>query len=221
VALQGARGLLYKSAEKNPTPDKRKRLYSEVFGSTVRKPRSRAEGDDFYDVTPNLGKAVSCDPSSMPVELLRNKCIVILATLQPHLFTFQNCFYVRFHDKVGKWKNHSVTGRELFLAEYLKRLCSHPCFFAFRQVKNARAPLGPEYIAKVALKAMAKAGTDTADWNAPSLRGAAATHFIAKGVSGTVGQARGGWTSASTMAPHYARPHHLIPWTELHHPLQI
>jgi len=128
VALQGARGLLYKSAEKNPTPDKRKRLYSEVFGSTVRKPRSRAEGDDFYDVTPNLGKAVSCDPSSMPVELLRNKCIVILATLQPHLFTFQNCFYVRFHDKVGKWKNHSVTGREPFWPN-ISNVCAHtPAF---------------------------------------------------------------------------------------------
>jgi len=33
---------LYKSAEKNLAPDKRKRLYSEVFGSHVRASRSRA-----------------------------------------------------------------------------------------------------------------------------------------------------------------------------------
>jgi len=38
---------LYKSAEKNLTPDKWKRLYSEVFGSQVRAPRSRAKYDFF------------------------------------------------------------------------------------------------------------------------------------------------------------------------------
>jgi len=67
---------LYQSAEKNLTPDKRKRLYSEVFGSPVIKLRSRAKYDDFHDVTPVLDKAVSGDRESMPVELLRNKCIV-------------------------------------------------------------------------------------------------------------------------------------------------
>jgi len=140
-----------------------------------------------------LDKALSGDPDSMPVELLRNKCIVIfrgvlisrsadLGTLQPYLFTSQNRFYVRFLDKVGRWRNHSVTGRALlFFSEYLKRVCSHPCFFAFRQTKNARDPLGPEYIAKVALKAMAEAGIDTADWK----------------------------------PTHYARQHQLIPWAEL------
>jgi len=79
----------------------------------VRAPRSRAKYDDFYDVTPVLDKAVYGEPDSMPVEVLRNKCIVIfrivlisrsadLATLQPYLFTSQNRFYVRFLDKVGK-----------------------------------------------------------------------------------------------------------------------
>jgi len=122
----------------------------------VKAPRSRAKYDDFYDVTPVLDKAVSGEPHSMPVELLRNKCIVIfrtvlistsadLATLQPYQFTSQNRFYVRFLDKVEKWRNHSVTGRALlFFSEYLKRVCSHPCLFAFRQAENARAPLGPE-----------------------------------------------------------------------------
>jgi len=203
---------LYKSAGKNLTPDKRKRLYSEVLGSQVKAPRSRAKYDDFYDASPVLDKAVSGEPHSMPVELLQNKCIVIfrnilisrsadLATLQPYLFTSQNRFYVRFLDKVGKWRNHFVTGRLLrLLSEYLKRVCSHPCFFAFRQAKNARAPLGPEYIAKVALKAMADAGIDTAEWKAHSLRGAAATLFMAEGVPGAVVQARGGWTSATTLA---------------------
>jgi len=84
-------------------------------------------------------------------------------------------------------------------------------FFAFGQVKNARAPLGPEYIAKVALKAMAEAGIGTAEWKAHSLRGAAATHFMAKGVTGAGVLARGGWASAATMATHYVRRHQLIP----------
>jgi len=106
---------LYKSAEKNLTPDKRKRLYSEVFGSQVRAPKSRAKYDDFYHITPILDKAVSGEPDSMPVELLRNKGIVILSivlisrradleTLQPYLLTSQNRSYVRFLDKVGSGK---------------------------------------------------------------------------------------------------------------------
>jgi len=152
---------LYKSAEKNLAPDKRKRLYSEVFGSQVRAPRSRAKYDDFYDVTPVLDKAVSGDPNCMAVELLRNKCIVILriasisrsadlATLQPYLLTLQNRFYARFLDKVGKCRNHSVTCRALLFFRNISHECApNPAFFAFRQTKNARAPLGPEYIANV------------------------------------------------------------------------
>jgi len=85
---------------------------------------------------------VSGDPDSIPMELLRNRSIVILrivlisrsadlATLQPYLFTSKNRFYVRFFDKVGKWRNHSVTGRALLIfAEYPKRVCSQPRFFA-------------------------------------------------------------------------------------------
>jgi len=49
---------------------------------------------------------------------------------------------------------------------------------------------------------MAEAGIDTAEWKADSLREEAATHFMAKGVPGVVGQARGGWASAATMATH-------------------
>jgi len=98
-----------------------------------------------------------------------------------------------------------VTGRALlFFAKYLEQVCSHPCFFAFRQTKNARAPLGPEYIAKVSLKAMAEAGIDTAEWKAHSLRGAAATHFMEMVVPGAVLQAKGGWASAAGMATNYA-----------------
>jgi len=36
-----------------------------------------------------------------------------LVTLQPYLFTSQNRFYAGFFDKVGKWRNHTVTGRIL------------------------------------------------------------------------------------------------------------
>jgi len=68
---------LYKSAEENLTPNKRGRLYSGIFGSNVRTPRSLAKHDDFYDVTPVLDKAVSGDPVFMQMELLHNKCIVI------------------------------------------------------------------------------------------------------------------------------------------------
>jgi len=84
---------LYKSAERNLTPDKRKRLYSEVFGSRMRAPMSRAKYGDFYDVTPALDKAVSGEPDPMPLELLRNKCIVsfriILISRSPDLATLQ------------------------------------------------------------------------------------------------------------------------------------
>jgi len=56
----------------------------------------------------------------MPVDLLRNKFIVIfprifplsrrsdLATLQPHMFTSQNWFHVRFLDKVAKWPDYVI-----------------------------------------------------------------------------------------------------------------
>jgi len=109
-------------------------------------------------------------------------------------------------------------GSSFFPPEYLKRVCSHPCFFLLSGksiMKNARAPLGPECIANVALKAMAEVGIDRAERKAQSLRGAAATHFMAKVVPRAVFQARGGWASASTMATHYARQRQLLPWAEL------
>jgi len=62
---------------------------------------------------------------------------------------------------------------------------------------------------------MAEAGIDTAQWKAHSLRGAAAAHFMAKGVPGAVVQARGGWKSAATMATHYAPQDPLSPWAQL------
>jgi len=62
---------------------------------------------------------------------------------------------------------------------------------------------------------MAEAGIDKAEWKAHSLRGAAATHFMAKRVPGAVVQAQAGWESVATMASHYARQHQLIPWAEL------
>jgi len=109
-----------------------------------------------------------------------------------------------------------VTGRViLFFGDYLRCVCSRPCLFAFRQVKNARAPLGPEYIAKLARKEMAEAGIYPAGWEAHSTRGAAATNFMAKGVPAAFVQGRGGRASAATMATHYARQHQLIPWAEL------
>jgi len=61
AVLQRTRSLF----EKNITPKKRKRLYSEVFGSTVRTARSREKYDDFNEVTPIFDKAVSGDPNSI------------------------------------------------------------------------------------------------------------------------------------------------------------
>jgi len=62
---------------------------------------------------------------------------------------------------------------------------------------------------------MAGAGIDTAEWKAHSLRAAAATHLMPKGVPGSVVQARGGWESSATMGTHYSRKQQLIPWAEL------
>jgi len=67
----------YKASPRNFTPDKRKRLYSEFFGSLVRAPRSHAKYDDFMTSRLFWTRRFSVEPESMPVELLRNKCIVI------------------------------------------------------------------------------------------------------------------------------------------------
>lgn len=45
----------------------------------------------------------------------------------------------------------------------------------------------------MALEAMGAVGIDKAEWKARPLRGAAATHFMARGVPGAVFQARDGW----------------------------
>jgi len=102
---------------------------------------ARAKNNDFYDVTPIWDKAVSGDPNSMPVDILRNKCILIfrivlfsssadLAKWQPHLLTSQNRFYVRFLAKMGKWRNHSVTGAHFFLLSISTECADTPAFFA-------------------------------------------------------------------------------------------
>jgi len=62
---------LNESTEESLTTDKRKWLYSEVFGITVRTPRSCAKNESFYDVTPVLEQAASGDPGYIPAELLQ------------------------------------------------------------------------------------------------------------------------------------------------------
>jgi len=126
-----------------------------IFGSRVRAPRSRAKYDDFYSVTPVLIKAVSGEPDSMLVDLQQNKCIVIfriilvprsaeLATLQPYLFTSKNRFYVRFLDKVGRWRNHSVTGRALLFFCQISRMgVLPPLLFCIQANQKCSCAPGP------------------------------------------------------------------------------
>jgi len=123
---------LYNSADKNLTPNKRKRLYSQVFGGTVKSPRSRAKYDDFNDVTPVSDKAEAGYPSSTGASTKQMYCDF------PH---FSHCqklkpghgavvpvqlakqFLCPFLDKVVKWRNHSVTGRVILFFWRLSEMC--------------------------------------------------------------------------------------------------
>jgi len=104
---------LYRSADGNLRADRRKRLHSDVFGSDVTTARSRTKYEDFDNVTLICDRAFPDDSNSMPVELLRNSCIVMFRmvlisrsaevdTLQPYPFTSQHQFYICFLNKMGR-----------------------------------------------------------------------------------------------------------------------
>lgn len=130
----------------------------------------------FWRHNNGLRKSFAGDPDSIfLIDLISRRAE--LATLGPYLFTLQNRFDVRFPDKMVKWKNHSVTSKG----------CAHsPAFFAFTQIKIARALLGPENMVKVALRAMAEVSISTAEGKPHSFWGSAATHLVGTGVPGAV-----------------------------------
>jgi hypothetical protein len=60
---------------------------------------------------------------------------------------------------------------------------------------------------------MAASGIDVKAFQAHSLRGAAATYFLSRGVSQTLTRQRGGWTNPGSFEKHYARLHQQVDWS--------
>jgi len=117
---------------KAPRTSHRKPETALLGGCTVRTPGSRAKYEDFYEVTPVLDKALSGDPGYLPLELRRNKCIVIfrifpisrsadLATQLPYLFTSSKPFLCPLLRQGGELEGPLCDRSSpfVFFAEYL------------------------------------------------------------------------------------------------------
>ena len=87
----------------------------------------------------------------------------------------------------------TLSGRPLALVlVYLAHVSSHPAPFLIRYQKDFRRCLGSEAVAKAALKVMESCGgIDTTVFKAHSVRGAAATAFLASGIDQALTRQRG------------------------------
>ena len=138
---------------------------------------------------------------------------VDIANIAFALFHQDGVHFVRATDKKGEATTFSITGFTLYtLLEYMHRHLNQPALFLFRYTKDPSQCLGSERLAKRLLQVMQQCGIDTATFKAHSLRGATATHLLAKGTPISHVQARGHWSSLQTLDVYYNRLHQQIDW---------
>ena len=170
----------------------------------LRRSISRAKYDLFFDPSPLVAFYRSGRLANLSLMSLRDRMIIALrvstmgrsadlAHLLPNLWLHQGMLSCRFFDKTGRHRMLTLTGRPLQLVlVYLAHVSSHPAPFLIRYQKHFRQCLGSEAVAKAALKVMESCGIDTTIFKAHSVRGAAATAFLASGVDQTLTRQRGG-----------------------------
>ena len=129
------------------------------------------------------------------------------------LFTYEDKYYIHTTSKTGHLSTFRISGMTLdTLVYYLHRHLDHPGPTLMRYLHQPHRCLGRERIAKRVLDKMAQLGVDTGAFKAHSVRGAAATRFLAVGVPPQWVQSRGGWSSEATMHAYYSRLHHECDW---------
>ena len=192
----------------------------------LRRSLARAKYDLFFDPSPLVAFYRSGSLASLPLVSLRDKMIIALrvhtlgrsadlAQLLPNLWSHQGMLSCRFFDKTGRHRMLTLSGRPLALVlVYLAHVSSHPAPFLIRYQKDFRRCLGSEAVAKAALKVMESCGIDTTVFKAHSVRGAAATAFLASGIDQALTRQRGGWSDTKAFEAHYARLHQLIRWDD-------
>lgn len=195
----------------------------------VKRTQSKAKYPVFYDIKPLLTWAFESNKSPqeydketlldmvlMQLRLTTMMRTVDAANLVWALWHQDEQYYVKTTTKTGECIAHNVTGRTLTcLLEYMCRHIDHPAMFMFRYIKDPGQCLGSERLAKRLLQRMETLGVNTEIWKAHSLRGATATHLMAKGVPQSMVQARGNWTSTATLDKYYNRLHQQQDWSEL------
>jgi hypothetical protein len=132
------------------------------------------------------------------------------------LFVSDGKYFIRTVDKKGAPLLFSVAGS--VLRHVIQHLHAHLLFPNPRLIRSSVAPqkaLGSERIAKLALKAMEQCNIDTSVFKAHSIRGAAATALLKKGVPRELIKNRGGWKSTGTLDEYYSRLHHSQDWEAL------
>jgi integrase len=190
----------------------------------LRKQGKRPKYPMFYDLSPLVTRAFATTSHPKPINdlldllLLRLRLVTLMrsvdvANLTWGIFSHEGTHFIQTVDKGGNPRCFSVGGKTLHsLLLYLHRHLSHPACLLFRYVNDPRRPLGAERLAKRLLSVMASVGIDTQVFKAHSLRGATATHLMARGQPKEMVQARGGWSSTATLDVYYNRLHQSCDW---------
>ena len=211
-------------ASKNP----RDKLACQTAIKRIQRSGSKGKYPVFYNIEGLVAAAFpKGQPEDMPQHLDRLILQLRLTTLMRSvdaanvvwaIFEQDGQHYVKTTNKAGALQTFSVSGRtrETLLAYMAKHLL-FPAQFLFRYIADATQCLGAERIAKRLLNVMRDAGIDTQIFKAHSLRGATATHLLARGVPAHMVQARGQWGSAKTMDDYYNRLHQTRDWQKLLH----
>jgi len=190
----------------------------------VKREKNRAKYDAFYAVDELYNAAIALSKKEDATEEeLRTAAVMLLrlsgmlrsadlATTMPNLFDEgQGRTSIHFVAKNGIQRSIHINGDTLAAVQrYQRATATDPPPTRLICALRTSQPIGTERLAKIALDFMKLHNINTAHYKAHSLRGAAGTHMLARGVPATAVQGRGGWSSEGTFLQHYARLHQII-----------
>ena len=177
----------------------------------------------FYDPTPLFGLGKSLANGSSVADLRAGALVLLrlntlarsgdIAQLLPQVFSHENDILIALTTKTGKFSYFVVKGEARTAAlRYAGTRAGVPGDTFFRQLTHEQRPLGADACANVVKKVMLNAGIDTKTFQAHSVRGAAATNAVAKGMPLSLVRNRGGWSSDQCLAGFYDTAHQSGDW---------
>ena len=129
------------------------------------------------------------------------------------LWTDGERYFIKYIPKGGGIRTLQVSGSTLgVLLQYMHRIRRFPQQWMMRYTRQPRLCLSAERLASRTKEKLAALGLDTRIYRSHSIRGAAATAFLALGIPLPTVQKRGGWSAPHVLQKHYDATHQSAMW---------